>query len=212
MFPSFFYFYWSGTRKCVFDRACTVLGRLKWTDCAVPVACGTRRIKDREWLRETWSWTDVAKASCWGGWWLVLAGWGDERGLCPRIPLRGSLHIDGGDGGHETALKEAVGVRRLVLTVQFAPEKMLAETLRPGGSGSLTRTLLRTYGRGQRPKQTHKISQIRLTWGKSGSIISYGCIQGKAWHEKIEAQIVDAISHLYNSHEEVATSILGRVK
>lgn len=45
--------------------------------------------------------------------------------------LAGTLHVDGGDGGHEAALKQAVGVGGLVVTVQLGPHKMLPEALGP---------------------------------------------------------------------------------
>lgn len=54
--------------------------------------------------------------------------------------LAGTLHVDGGDGGHEAALEQAVRLGGLVVTVQLPPRKMLPEALGPGrgaGPGSL---------------------------------------------------------------------------
>lgn len=52
-----------------------------------------------------------------------LVGW--------SCSLGGALHVDGGDGGHEAALEQAVWVGGLVVTVQLPPHKMFPEALGP---------------------------------------------------------------------------------
>lgn len=124
--------------------------------------CVSLRIRTQKWHREN---PDLGQmlptlVSGWGGWWLFLAGWGDDQCLwrCMAPSLWGSLHVDGGDSGHEAALKEAVRVRWLVVTIQSASEKMLAETLGTRWDWSLTRTLPRAWlcGKGQRTEKKTK--------------------------------------------------------
>lgn len=61
-----------------------------------------------------------------------LVGW--------SCSLGGALHVDGGDGGHEAALEQAVRVGGLVVTVQLPPHKVFPEALGPRRGAHMTRS------------------------------------------------------------------------
>lgn len=121
-----------------------------------------RKCKQKRWH---WllAWCRFAQGS---PWWCV--GWSLElpeflgRSCWWRFTLRRSLDVNGGDGGHVAALKQALGVRRLIVTVQFASQKMLTEALRSGRSTALARALLKT-GLGAWVQTTIKKKQLNHT-------------------------------------------------
>lgn len=75
-----------------------------------------------------------------------LVGW--------SCSLGGALHVDGGDGGHEAALEQAVRVGGLVVAVQLPPHKVFPKALGPRRGAHMTRShSLRTCGTDERERK-----------------------------------------------------------